>query len=434
MRSGFPVAIVLTGLLAVGCADERTYHDAALNLTVVRLDPELDNRWGTTGVVVQEAASGSKLHAGDLITHVVSRATVSDQAALQAALKRAMGSRRHVWQIGATETGDASAVLEIERGGQTLYIEIGVPTPRDWAKHGIRLEGNRVADIRAGFANAATKSPAEASGVLTGDEIRAVIDEDAVASPKQFRQALRRAANANELLLYTHELTGIRLEVVRTLGELGGANTQVRDRLIAIAQTSGDIAMRRTAMSALEALAAKQTDTTLLKSVLPMLDPTTEPDDELRRRASNILETLVVTLPKESLDDTVLQALVLALRDPLPGVQFKAGVMLSGLGERSVDALSVALAEGNPERVRDIAATALGDIGGAKARDILVTTLRATPFVPLQLTIATALSKIGDTPSKTELQALLQRSTDSGVQEFVRQLLASPSSAVASAP
>ena len=344
-----------------------------------------------------------------------------------------MGPRRRIWQIGVRETGDASAVLEIVRGGQTLYIEIGVPTPRDWAEHGIRLEGNRVADIKAGFNNVSTKSPAEASGVLLRDEIRAVVDEDAVASPKQFRDAVRRASNANELSLYTHELTGIRLEVVRTLGELGGSNTQVRDRLIAIVQTSGDNAMRRTAMSALEVLASKQTDTTLLQSVLPMLNPEMEPDDEMRRSAANILETLVTSLPKESLDDSVLQALVGALRDPLPGVQFKAGVMLSGLGERSFEALSSALAEGNPERVRDIAATALGDIGGAKARDTLAATLRATPFVPLQLTISTALSKIGDAPSKAELQALLQRSTDSGVQEFVRQLLVSQTPAVASA-
>jgi len=434
MRTPLWSVISLTVLLVAGCADQQTYHEATFQLTVARLDPELDNRWGTNGVVVAEAPPNAKLSVGDLITHVVSRTTLSDHSSLQRALRRAMGPRRRFWQIGVTETGDASAVLEIERGGQTLYIEIGVPKPSEWAKHGIRLEGTRVVDVRDGFHNAATKSPAEASGVLPNDEIRAVIDEDAVASPKQFRDALRRASKADGLFLYTHELTGIRLEVVRTLGELGGANPRVRDRLLSLVQTSGDIVMRRTAMSALEAMADKQTDATLLRAVLPLLNPETEPDDEMRRHAANTLETLVKVLPKEMLDDSVMETLVLALRDPLPGVQFKAGVMLSHLGERSIEALTSALAEGNPDRVRDIAATALGDIGGAKARDALIATLRSTSFAPLQLTLATALNRIGDAPSKAELQALLQRSKDSGVQEFVRQLLASPTPAVASAP
>lgn len=413
------------GLLFVGCAEERSYRDPTFQLSVGRLDPELDNRWGTRGVVVQDVANGSKLRAGDLITHVISKWPVSDQASLQGALKRAMGPRRRFWQIGSPETGDASALLEIRRDGKTLYVELGVPKPHEWAKHGIRLEGNRVAEIREGYARSITKSPAEASGVLVGDEILAVIDEEAVASPKQFREALRRAKNAEELALYTHELTGIRLEVIRTLGELGGSDVRVRDRLLSIVQTSGDVAMRRTALAALESLASKQTDATLLHAVLPMLNPETEPDDETRRRASNILEALVTILPSEALDEEVLSALALALRDPLPAVQFKAGVILSRLGERSLGILSAALAEGNPDRVRDIAATALGDMGGIKARDLLIQTLRTTPFVPLQLTLSTALSKIGDGPSRAELQALLQRSTDLGVREFVRQLLGS---------
>lgn len=416
---------IVVGFLFVGCAEERSYRDPTFQLTVERLDPELDNRWGTRGVVVQEVASGSKLHAGDLITHVVSTWPVSDQPSLQGALKHAMGPRRRFWQIGSPETGDASAILEIRREGKTFFIELGVPKPRDWAKHGIRLEGNRVVETREGYTRSITKSPAEASGVLVGDEILAVVDEEAVASPKQFREALRRARNAKGLALYTHELTGIRLEVIRTLGELGGSDVRVRDRLLNLVQSGGDVAMRRTAMAALESLAPKQTDTTLLHAVLPMLNPETEPDDEMRRRASNILEALVTVLPSEALGGEVLSALALALRDPLPAVQFKAGVVLSRLGERSLGVLSAALAEGNPDRVRDIAATALGEIGGPKARDLLIQALRTTTFVPLQLTLSTALSQIGDVPSRAELQALLQRSTDSGVREFVRQLLGS---------
>jgi len=406
-----------------GCSPERSYHDTTLNLTVERLDPELDNRWGTSGVVVTETGSGGDLGVGDLVTHVVLRVAVTDEASVRAALKNAMAPRRHIWNVRERETSDASAVLEIERTGSTLYTELASSKPKEWAKHGLAFDGTRVSDIRDGYQGDASRSPAEAAGIVVGDRIVAVIDEDAVASPAEFRKAMARAKDAASIYLYTQELTGIRLETIRVMGELAAGNASVLSRLIELLNTSQDLATRRTVARSLARLARHQTDTVLLQAVLPLLHADTEPDAEIRRTAAGIVESLVQVLPKETFDQTVMDTLAVALTDSEPGVQFKAGVVLSTLGESAFAYIEAALAEGNPDRVRDIAATALGDIGGTRARDTLIATLRSTTSVPLQLTIATALAKINDAPSRTELQSLAGRSSG-GVQELVRQLLA----------
>ncbi len=48
-------------LLVAGCSDEREYKDAS-GLTVTRLDPELEDRWGTAGVVVKASSASSGLN------------------------------------------------------------------------------------------------------------------------------------------------------------------------------------------------------------------------------------------------------------------------------------------------------------------------------------------------------------------------------------
>jgi HEAT repeat protein len=403
-----------------------------LGLTVVRLDPELRNRWGTDGVVVKEAGSGSPLASGDLITHVVSRRRVSP-GNLWPALRQAMGPRRGLLEVPKAESSDGTAVLEVARDGETVYIELAVQKPKEWRKTGLDFEGARVVAVDRGYEGSPAKSPAEAAGLRVGDEVRAVIDEDPVPSVPRFREAVALARGADDISVYTHELTGIRLEAIRVLGELGGTNPAVAARLLGILEASSDAPTRRTAARALESLAAAQTGTAFLAAVLPYTQRDRETDAEIRRSAIAMVETLQTRLPPDVFDDVSVKALVSALSDPDPGVHFKAGVVLSRLGDRSLAALTSALQQANAAFVRDIAATALGDVGGSKAREALIAALRETGDVPLQLTIATALARIGDAPSRAELHALGARTEDSGVREFVRQLLETSSTRAPSA-
>ena len=136
-----------------------------------------------------------------------------------------------------------------------------------------------------------------------------------------------------------------------------------------------------------------------------------------------MVESLAARLPADAFDDASIDLVAAAMNDEDPGVHFKAGVILGTIGDRAAPVLLSALEDTSSLRAQDIAATALGDIGGVAGRRALVSALEATANVPLQLTIATALAKISDGPARDELQALLGRTENSGVREFVRQLL-----------
>lgn len=411
------------GVLCVGgCAGEREYRDPS-GLAVTRLDPELEDRWGTAGVVVKASPASSGLIIGDLITHVVSRTVVSDEASLTAALSQALGPQKAAWQVRKIDPSDASALLEVERDGETIYVELATVEPKDWADHGMGLVGTRIQDVTAGFAHAPARSPAKSAGLEDGDHIIAVIDEQVVPSVKEFRKAWEAASRSAETYVYTHELTGIRLEAIGALGQLGGSSPAAMNRLIEILESSDDPAVRRTAAGGLEALAGSQDGETLLRAMLPYTSDESEADVEIRRNAINIVEALAARLPAEAFDDESIALVAAAMDDEDPGVHFKAGVILGAIGERAAPVLLSALEDTSSLRAQDIAATALGDIGGVAGRRALVSALEATEDVPLQLTIATSLAKIGDRPALDELQALLGRTENSGVREFVRQLL-----------
>ncbi|MBT3270188.1 hypothetical protein HN371_23785 [Candidatus Poribacteria bacterium] len=409
-------------LLLGGCDQEREYRTSS-GLTVTRLDPELEDRWGTAGVVVKASAAASGLTTGDLITHVVSRTVVSDEDALTAALRRAIGSQKAAWEVRKVDPSDASAVLEVERDGETLHIELATVEPRDWADHGMSFSGMRIQSVTAGFEHAPARSPALSSGLKVGDRVVAVIDEQVVPSVKEFRKTWEVASASTETYVYTHELTGIRLEAIGALGQLGGSSPAAMARLIEILEASDDPAVRRTAAGGLEALAGSQDGSALLRAMLPHIAHENEVDVEIRRNAINIVEALAARLPDAAFDDASIGLVASAMADEDPGVHFKAGVILGSIGERAVPVLLTALEDASSLRAQDIAATALGDIGGDVARRALVSALGATTDVPLQLTIATALAKISDGPALSELRALLDRTENSGVREFVRQLL-----------
>ncbi len=422
-RTMVPACLGLCALLIVGgCRQEREYQTSS-GLTVTRLDPELEDRWGTAGVVVKASAASSGLTTGDLITHVVSRTVVSNEEGLTAALRRAIGPQKAAWEVRKVDPSDASAVLEVERDGETLHIELATVEPRDWADHGMGLSGMRIQSVTVGFEQAPARSPARSSGLQVGDRVVAVIDERIVPNVKEFRKTWEVASASTETYVYTHELTGIRLEAIGALGQLGGSSPAALARLIEILESSDDPAVRRTAARGLQALAGSQDGATLLRAMLPYISQEREEDVEIRRNAINIVEALASRLPDTAFDDASIDLVAAAMADEDPGVHFKAGVILGAIGERSAPVLLSALEDASSLRSQDIAATALGDIGGDVGRRALVSALRATDDVPLQLTIATALAKISDGPARTELRALLDRTDSSGVREFVRQLL-----------
>lgn len=423
-KVGKAVALTCLGLgvFLAGCAAEREYSDAS-GLTVTRLDPELEDRWGTAGVVVKAASASSGLATGDLITHVISRTVVANETSLTEALRQALGPGKSAWEVRKPDPSDASAVIEVDRGGKTLHIELATVDPGDWAKHGMAFSGTQIQSVTTDFEAKPARSPAFSSGLEVGDRVIAVIDEKATPSVEEFRKALESSSAATETYVYTHELTGIRLEAIGALGQLGGASAAAMNRLFEILETSDDPAVRRTAAAGIEALPDAQDGAVLLAAMLPHISAAGETDVEIRRNAINIVEKLATRLPESAFADADIAAIAAAMDDEDPGVHFKAGVILSTIGERTAPALLASLADTSSLRAQDIAATALGDIGGDLARSALVSALATTTDVPLQLTIATALAKISDGPALEELRALLDRTDNSGVREFVRQLL-----------
>ena len=424
-RAGWIGAAVLLTAALTGCGGLNEWKDERLGLTAERLDPQLEDRWGAKGVAAAQVPPNSELEPGDLITHLAARYPVSSEGELEAALKRAMAPQKRFWQIGAEDRSDASALLELERNGETIYVELAVRKPSEWKTHGASFSGTQVASVRAGYESSQSLSPAEAAGLAPGDRVAAVIDEDAVESVKAFKKAAERAKNAAQVYVYTHELAGVKIEAIRAVGQLGADSPKALDRLLAIMEREKDPAVRRTAARALEALAPTQKDKRLLEAALRRLNKAHEPDVEIRRSAASMIEALSNTLGADAFDDDAVAAAAAAMEDPDPGVQLQAGVILSRLGERSLPALRSALQSGASLRVRDIAASALGEIGGNEARQELINALRSAEDVTLQLTIATALAKVG---GQRQLRALLQASPSPGVEEFVRQLLESPDS------
>ncbi len=424
-RAGWIYAAVLLTAALAGCGELNEWKDERLGLTAERLDPQLEDRWGAKGVAAAQVPPSSDLEQGDLITHLAARYPVSTQGELEAALKRAMAPQKRFWHIGAEDRSDASALLEIERNGETIYIELAARKPSEWNTHGAAFSGTQVSSVRAGYESSQSLSPAEAAGLAPGDRVAAVIDEEAVESVKAFKKAAERAQNAAQIYVYTRELAGVKIEAIHAVGQLGADSPEALDRLLAIMEREKDPAVRRTAARALEALAPSQKDKRLLEAALRRLNEANEPDVEIRRSAASMIESLSKTLGANAFDENAVASAAEAMNDSDPGVQLKAGVILSRLGERSLPALRSALNAGESLRVQDIAASALGDIGGNEARRELINALRTAEDVTLQLTIATALAKVGGTQ---QLRAFLQTSPSPGVEEFVRQLVESPDS------
>ncbi|MBT3928304.1 MAG: hypothetical protein HOF33_15125, partial [Rhodospirillaceae bacterium] len=116
------------------------------------------------------------------------------------------------------------------------------------------------------------------------------------------------------------------------------------NRLFEILETSDDPAVRRTAAAGIEALPDAQDGAVLLAAMLPHISAAGETDVEIRRNAINIVEKLATRLPESAFADADIAAIAAAMDDEDPGVHFKAGVILSTIGERTAPALLASLA------------------------------------------------------------------------------------------
>ena len=244
------LAAVVSGLATSACQTQEKYSDPRLNLTVERLDPALENRWGAEGVVAAAVGDGSPLTVGDLLTHVAYRTPVSTDGDVRSAMRQAMGPGKYLWQIGKSDPSDGSALLEIERDGGTLFVELATRDPRDWDESGVVFENLLIATVDSGYENSPTDSPARTSGLKAGDQVVAVIDEVPVPDVERFRKATGSVSPSSNVFVFTHELTGIRLQAITALGEIAAGNPAVRDRLLGIMEEADDPATRRTAARA----------------------------------------------------------------------------------------------------------------------------------------------------------------------------------------
>ena len=451
--------LILTILCVAGCSDNR-YYDDQLQMEILQLDSDLDNRWSTTGVVVVDVnangpASRANLEKGELISYVIGERAIRSTGDFNQAVKSAMKE-------------DNNFILKLTDGRQ---IRLAVRRRGD--KVGLEVDGARVSKVTSG-------SPADTGNIKVGDTVQSVVDERNIQTIKDYKKAFDEFAKHDSKVTFrTIELVGIKIGTVNALGNLG--DVRAVEPLTALLQTEGST-LRQPAAEALERLVALSQLNTLFQQfqqanidelpadqlnpqqresaeILGLLtsdlennlatlnDPfgtqfrhrsealyqkitdgqmvelgqkyikrEVEPNQEIRRACISILGHLK---PTSAIED-----LIAVMEDSMevPGIRFKAGLALSQIGEESVDALIAAFDRGDAS-VKDIAASALGNIGGNKARNMLINALKMTDNPTIKLTLADAVAKVGRSPSiealRIQREALPQ---GSGLRTFLDEL------------
>ncbi|MYI94221.1 hypothetical protein F4083_07830 [Candidatus Poribacteria bacterium] len=461
------VFILITVVLATGC--DNRYYDEHMQMEVKRLDSDLDNRWSTSGVVINRIspngpADKAQLSTGELISYIIGEYTIQNAQEYAHAVKKAM---KH----------DSNMLLYI-KGKEPLRIA----TRKLGDKVGLQVEGNgtvRIKQITPGT------PAANSDDIQIGDVIEKIVDERKIFSLNDYKKSVNEFAQTNtSITLRTTELIGVKIASVTALGNLGDARAV--DALIDILQNNRELALRKAAARSLERLVALSELNPLFQKFqaedvnqLPadMLDVRqresaeilglllvdlkantatleapfgiqfrhrsaslhqkvsagrlvalaekyihldTEPEQEIRRACLSMLGTLK---PVSSIEP-----LVKVLRDQneIPGIRFQAGLALSLIGEPAIDALIAAFNEADAA-AKDIAASALGRIGGIQTRDFLINALETTGDPAIQLTLVDAIAKIGDEPSLSALERQRDRfqEGDSAIRIFLDEVFSS---------
>lgn len=461
------IFIFITIVLATGC--DNRYYDEHMQMEVKRLDSDLDNRWSTSGVVINGItpngpADKAQLSTGELISYIIGEYTIQNAQDYAHAVKKAM---KH----------DSNMLLYI-KGKEPLRIA----TRKLGDKVGLQVEGNgtvRIKQITPGT------PAANSEDIQIGDVIEKIVDERKIFSLNDYKKSVNEFAKMNtSITLRTTELIGVKIASVTALGNLGDARAV--DALIDILQNNRELALRKAAARSLERLVAlselnplfqkfqaedvnqlpantldvrqresaeilglllvdlkantatleapfgiqfrhrsaslhqKVSAGPLVELVEKYIHLDTEPEQEIRRACLSMLGTL---RPVSSIEP-----LVKVLRDQneIPGIRFQAGLALSLIGESAIDALIAAFNEADTA-AKDIAASALGRIGGIQTRDFLINALETIEDPAIQLTLVDAIAKIGDEPSLNALERQRDRfqEGDSAIRIFLDEVFSS---------
>lgn len=459
--------VYLVVVCSLGC--DNYFYDEHLAMEVKQLDSDLNNRWSTSGVVVNSItangpAEKADLATGELISYVIGEYLIHSSGDFSNAVKKAMA--------------DDNNMLLYLKDKQPLRIA----TRKSGDKVGIEVEGSGPVRIK----NIIPGTPAANSdNILIGDVVEKIVDERKIQGLDDYKKIINEFAKANATLTFrTTELIGVKIAAVTALGNLGDARAV--DALIDILKNNRELALRKAAARSLERLVALSRlnslfqqyqqenvnqlpadtlDRSQLESAeilgLLLVDTTAntatlevpfgiqfrhrsealnqkvnegqlvelaeqyiqkdiEPDQEIRRACLSILGVL---RPTSAIDPL---AKVLRDQDEIPGIRFQAGLGLSRIGEPAADALIGVFNEADAT-AKDIAASALGNIGGTVTRDFLINALDTTDDPAIQLTLVDAIAKIGDESSLSALDRQRQRfqEDDSAIRIFLDEVFSS---------
>lgn len=458
------ILLCIAVVFALGC--DNCYYDAHLEMEVQQLDSDLENRWSTSGVVVNAVtpngpADKAELSSGELISYIIGEYSIQSPRDFARATKKAMAN-------------DNNMLLYLK---DKQPIRIAIRSIGD--KVGLEVEGSgtvRIKKITPG-------TPAANSDIIQiGDVVEKIVDERKIHSLIDYKKTVNEFAKLNaDLTFRTTELIGVKIAAVTALGNLGDARAV--DALTDILKNSQELSLRKAAARSLERLVAlselnplfqqfqlenvnqlpadtldnQQRESAEILGLL-LVDPAvnratleapfgiqfrhrsealyqkvnegsivelaqqhiqlaTEPEQEIRRACLSILGTLKPISAIESLVE------VLRDQDEIPGIRFQAGLALSRIGEPSVGALVDAFNEADTA-AKDIAASALGSIGGTETRDFLIDALETTDDPAIQLTLVDAIAKIGDEPALSALERQRQRfqEDDSAIRIFLDEV------------
>ena len=231
------IFIFITVVLATGC--DNRYYDEHMQMEVMRLDSDLDNRWSTSGVVINRItpngpANKAQLSAGELISYIIGEYTIQNARDYSRAVKKAMNH-------------DSNMLLYI-KGKEPLRIA----TRKLGDKVGLQVEGNGTVRIKQIIPG----TPAANSDVLEiGDVVEKIVDERKIFNLNDYKKSVNEFAEMNtSITLRTTELIGVKIASVTALGNLGDARAV--DALIDILQNNRELALRKAAARSLERLVA----------------------------------------------------------------------------------------------------------------------------------------------------------------------------------
>ncbi len=450
LRKILQILFFMCVIVVSGCGDNY-YYDEHMQMEVLQLDSDLENRWSTSGVVVNSITTGgpadkAELSPGELISYIIGEYPIGTVADFKRAAKKAMAD-------------DNNMLLYLK---DKQPIRIAVRKTAD--KIGLEVEGNNPVRIKKIIPGTPV---ANIGNIQVGDIVDKIVDERKIQGLDDYKKSINEFAELGSTLTFrTTELIGVKIAAVTALGNLGDARAV--DSLIDILKNNRELALRKAAARSLERLVAlselnplfqqyqqedvnqlpadildssqlqsaeilglllvnptantatleapfgiqfrhrsealhqKVNEGQLVKLVEEYIQKNIEPDQEIRRACLSMLGILKPTTAIEPL------AKVLTDQSEIPGLRFQAGLGLSRIGPPAIDALMTIFNEADPA-AQDIAASALGNIGGAETRDFLISALDTTNDPAIQLTLVDAIAKIGDEPSLSALQRQRER-------------------------